>query len=183
MEVPASLPMPSWLYEWATGLNARLFQWATGRLPASSVTLQAVRIPADGSAPHIIQLSTVDVHAAGNADCCFGHIPDFRPYWGKNLGWQWRDVIQFTARDQSLPGLNGLYFGWKSFAMEMLPLSKYTGFCGDAFIVKAVAREYAEDEWMEEYDEYGRARYDDVFPDAFLESPLLKMVLERLHDR
>lgn len=67
--------------------------------------------------------------------------------------------------------------------MEVLPLSKHTCFCGDAFIVKAVAKEYAEDEWMEEYDEYGRARYDDIFPDAFLESPLLEMVLERLHDR
>ena len=74
--------------------------------------------------------------------------------------------------DQLLPELNGIYFGWKSFALDLMPISEHTGFCGDAFIAKTPP-------W--ENDENG-AVYEDV-PLAFLESPLLKVALEKLHDR
>lgn len=75
------------------------------------------------------------------------------------------------VRDQSLPELDGIYFGWKSFALDLFPLSEYTGFYGDAFIAKTPL-------W--EYDENG-AVYEDV-PVAYLGSSLLRMLLERLHE-
>ena len=145
------------------------------------MTVQSVRIPADGSAPHLIRLHTTDIRSEGNVDCFLSHIPDFREYWGYREGWKWRELISFTARDQSLPALNGIYFGFKSFALDHLPLSEYTGFCGDAFITKATAREYQTGEYMETYDEHGRVMYEDTSI-AFLKSPLLQTVLERLHE-
>ena len=56
--------------------------------------------------------------------------------------------------------------------MDDLPISEYTGFCGDAFIVKVTAQEYGLNGWP---------TYEDV-PDAFLRSPLLNIVLERLRE-
>ena len=73
---------------------------------------------------------------------------------------------------QAAPELNGVYFGWKSFALDLMPLSKHTGFCGDAFFAKTPP-------W--EYDENG-ALYEDV-PVAFLGSSLLEAALKMLHDK
>ena len=141
----------------------------------------AVRIPADGSAHHMIQLDTVDIKSEGNVDSFLSHVPDFREYWGYKEGWKLRDLASYTAKDQSLPELNGVYFGFKSLALDCLPLSKYTGFCGDAFITRTKAWEYQPGEYMERYDEHGRVVYEDI-PITFLESSLLKLVLERLHE-
>ena len=68
--------------------------------------------------------------------------------------------------------LTGVYFGWKSFALDHIPLSEHTGFCGDAFVAKTPV-------W--ECDENG-AVYED-FPIAFVRSPLLGIMVERMHDR
>lgn len=151
-------------------LPYRLFTWSKGEPIVRQVDLQVVRIPADGSSPHLVQLNTIETD--DNVDCCMRHIPDFRPYWGNEEGFQWRDIGQMEVRDQlRLPELNGIYFGWKSFAMDLMPISKHTGFCGDAFIAKTPL-------W--EYDENG-AVYEDI-PLTFLGSPLLKVALEKLHD-
>lgn len=75
------------------------------------------------------------------------------------------------ARDQSPPELNGTYLGWKSFALDVMPLSEHTGFCGDAFIAKTPVLEC---------DENG-AVYVDV-PVEFIGSSLLGRALEKLHD-
>ena len=81
-------------------------------------------------------------------------------------------MVQIEVKDQSLPELDGIYWGWKSFALDHIPLSEHTGFCGDAFIAKRPI-------W--ERDENG-ALYED-FPIAFVGSPLLGRALERMHDR
>ena len=134
------------------------------------VGLQVLRIPADGSLPHLVQLSTIESN--DNVDCFLLHIPDLRPYWGKEEGFQWRDIARMEVTDQLLPELNGVYFGWKSFALDLMPISKHTGFCGDAFIAKTPL-------W--EYDANG-AVYEDV-PLAFLGSPLLKVALKNLREK
>ena len=80
--------------------------------------------------------------------------------------------MQLEVRDQSLPELNDVYFGWKSFALDHIPLNKEPRFCGDAFVAKTPIWEYDE-KW---------AVYED-FPIAFVETPLLGMMLERMHDK
>ena len=132
------------------------------------VGLQILRIPADGSSPHLVQLNTIESN--DNVDCFLRHIPDLRPYWGTEEGFRWRDMARMEVTNQSPPGLNGIYFGWKRFAMDLMPVSERTGFCGDAFIAKTPL-------W--EYDANG-AVYEDV-PLAFLGSPLLNKALEILH--
>ena len=67
--------------------------------------------------------------------------------------------------------LNGLYWGFKSFALDVMPISAHTGFCGDAFIAKSPAEEFDEDGWHV---------YEDV-PAEFLGSRVMGEVLERLH--
>ncbi len=158
--------------EASPSLFSRLYNWLIGEPTIRQTDLQVLKIPADGSPPHLVQLNTIDVTSEGNIDCCQGHIPDFRPYWGTKEGFSWRDIARFEVRDQSLPELNGVYFGWRSFALDHIPLSEHTGFCGDAFVAKTPV-------W--EYDENG-AVYED-FPIAFVRSSLLGMMLERMHDR
>ena len=56
--------------------------------------------------------------------------------------------------------------------MDYIPLSEHTGFYGDAFVAKTPV-------W--ENDENG-AVYED-FPVSFVRTPLLGVMLKRLHDR
>ena len=158
--------------ESSPSILTRLYNWLTGEPTLRQTNLQVLKIPADGSPPHLVLLNTIDVTSEGNVDSCQGHIPDFRPYWGTKEGFHWRDIVQLEVRDQLLPELNGGYFGWKSFALDHIPLSEHTGFCGDAFVAKTPV-------W--EYDENG-AVYED-FPVAFVGTPLLGIMLERMHDR
>ena len=155
-------------------LSSRLYKWLFVE-PEPAIrqsNVQILRIPADGSQPHVISVNSIDVTAEGNIDAFLGHIPDFRPFWGKSEGYQWRDVCQIEVNDQSNSELNGIYWGWKSFAMDFMPVSEHTGFCGNAFIAKTP---------NPEYDETGITVYQDI-PQAFSSSPLLRRALERLHD-
>lgn len=149
-----------------------MVQGPKGEQTICQTNLQVLKIPADGSPPHLIQLNTIDVASEGNVDCFLRHIPDFRPYWGTQEGFRWRDIAQLEVRDQSLLELNGVYIGWKSFALDHIPLSEHTGFCGDAFIAKTPV-------W--ESDENGAVCED--IPVTFIRSPLLGTALERMHDR
>ncbi|KAL8933826.1 MAG: hypothetical protein Q9211_005560 [Gyalolechia sp. 1 TL-2023] len=144
----------------------RIYSWLSGEPVVRETSHQVLRIPADGSAPHLIRLKTIET--SDNVDCFMVHIPDFRPYWGKEEGFGYRDIASLEVRHDPQPELNGIYFGWKSFAMDLMPVSKHTGFCGDAFIAKTPL-------W--ENDENG-AIYEDV-PVAFLGSPLLGMALKQ----
>lgn len=165
----------SLIMEAPLSLLSSLYNWLTGTMTEPTIrqtNLRVLKIPADGSTPHTIQLNTIDVVSEGNVDSCNGHIPDFRPHWGTQEGFHWRDIYQMTVEDQSLQELNGIYFGWKSFAMDLMPISEQTGFCGDAFVAKTPT-------W--EFDENGTV-YED-FPVAFIGSPLLHIMLERMHDR
>ena len=78
-----------------------------------------------------------------------------------------------TVRDNRIPVLNGIYYGFKSFALDDLPMNKELGFCGDAFVAKVTD---------EEHDENGRATYDEV-PEELLRAPdVLKHILNRLRE-
>ena len=152
MEAPASPPL---LY--------RIFSWLIGEPIIRQTNLQVLKIPADGSLPHLVRLNTIDVASEGNIDQFVRYIPDCRSYLGTQEVCCWRDIARMEVRDQSPPELNGVYYGWKSFALDHVPLSEYTGFCGDAFIAKTP---------FLGTDEHG-AVYEDV-PDSFITSPLLR---------
>lgn len=147
----------------------RIHKWFSREPVVREISHRVLRVPADGSAPHLVPLKTVETD--DNVDCFLLHVPDFRPYWGDKEGFQWRDIAHLEVRDHRQPELNGAYFAWKSFAMDLMPVSKHTGFCGDAFIAKTPI-------W--EVDENG-AVYEDV-PVSFLHSPLLRQMLVKLKD-
>lgn len=148
----------------------RIYTWFSGELVIREASHEVLRIPADGSAPHLVRLKTVET--SDNVDCFLAHIPDFRPYWGKAEGFQWRDIAHLEVTDHPRQELNGAYWAWKSFAMDLMPISQHTGFCGDAFIARTPI-------W--ENDENG-AVYEDV-PVSFLNSSLYGKMLEKLQDR
>ena len=97
--------------EASASLFSRLYNWLIGEPTIRQIDLQVLKILANGSPPHLVQLNTIDVTSEGNVDSCQGHIPDFRPYWGTKQGCCWRDIARFELREQSLPELNGVYFG------------------------------------------------------------------------
>lgn len=68
--------------------------------------------------------------------------------------------------------LNGVCHGSESFALGLIPVSKHTGFCGDALITKSPVQDRGEDGW---------AIYEDV-PEEFLGSISMGEVLERMRD-
>ncbi|KAG8525710.1 uncharacterized protein KY384_000470 [Bacidia gigantensis] len=150
----------------------RPFEWLTSIFEPKvrETNVQVLRIPADGSPPLLIRLNTVET--SDNVDSFLSHIPDFRRYWGDKEGFHWRDIAHLEVMDQSLTELNGAYWGWKSFAMDLMPRSEHTGFHGDAFIAKTPI-------W--ENDENG-AVYEDV-PETFIGSKLMHETLQKLHEK
>ncbi|KAI9759663.1 MAG: hypothetical protein M1835_000329 [Candelina submexicana] len=70
---------------------SRLHNWIDP--PPPSTTLRALRIPTDGSPPHLLTLTTTAVASAGNVDSFLGRIPDMREFWGSGYGWHWRDIL------------------------------------------------------------------------------------------
>ena len=70
------------------------------------------------------------------------------------------------------PELNGTYLGWKSFSLDLAPVSEKTGFCGNAFIVKLPL-------W--EFDDRGKV-YED-FPDGFVDSEFWEPMLQKMRDQ
>jgi hypothetical protein len=61
-----------------------------------SVTVSGVRIPGNGSSPHLLRLETVKSPGAWGTDCFLFHIPDLHHYWQPKIGWQNRDTHRFT---------------------------------------------------------------------------------------
>ncbi|KAL8735490.1 MAG: hypothetical protein Q9181_002780 [Wetmoreana brouardii] len=155
---------------WLTSSAYKSLKWITGEPIVRETAVQVLKIPASGSPPHLLHLPTLET--TDNVDSFLLHIPDFRPYWGNREGFHWRDIVRLEVSDQTPPELNGVYWGWKSFAMDLLPKSEHTGFCGDAFIAKTPV-------W--ENDENG-AVYEDV-PAAFVGSAVMRAVVEKLRDR
>lgn len=146
----------------------------SGNTPSGppSVTTRVLRVPADGSAPHILLLHTIDISNDGNVDRFLFHVPDTRAFWGQDEGWRYRDVARFDLKIRN-PAVDGVYYGFKSFALDHLPQNKAAadwGISGDAFVAKVTDAEYGEHGW---------ATYEDV-PDELLRSGLYKRILERL---
>ena len=68
----------------------------TNKAPLPSpVSVTGIRFPADYSPPHLITLTTTTDSVADNVDACWGHIPDFRPFWKPRRAWLWRDFETF----------------------------------------------------------------------------------------
>lgn len=146
----------------------------SGNTPSGppSVRIRVLRVPADGSAPHILPFHTVDISKDGNVDSFLSHVPDTRAFWGQDDGWKNRDVVRFDLKTSN-PTVGGLYYAFKSFAVDHLPQNKHAadwGVYGDAVIAKVTGAGYGEHGW---------ATYENV-PDELLRSGLYKRVLQRL---
>ncbi|KAI0922223.1 hypothetical protein AcW1_004018 [Taiwanofungus camphoratus] len=150
-----------------------LFGWLNPRKMVPSVTIRCIRVPADGSPPHMIVLNTIDIYDEGNVDSFLFHIPDVRAFWGSKTSWRYRDLAMITIENQPSTTLNGCYYGFKSFNMDELPANKHVsgGIRGDAFIAKVTA---------EEYDEHGWATWTDVPPELLQDRFVLSTILGRL---
>ncbi|KAF2120925.1 hypothetical protein BDV96DRAFT_565904 [Lophiotrema nucula] len=53
-------------------------------------TVKGVRIPADGTPPHVVSLTTIP--ASGATDDFLFHVPDLRRYWNAERAWTYRDL-------------------------------------------------------------------------------------------
>ncbi|KAF8251700.1 hypothetical protein K440DRAFT_658369 [Wilcoxina mikolae CBS 423.85] len=74
---------------------------------------KVLRLPADGSEPSIISVSTLDITderkdlEARGMDCYLHHVPDLRRYW--THAFKMRDHRQVTITNNDVPALNGKY--------------------------------------------------------------------------
>lgn len=151
------------------------------------VTMRGIRFPADGSAPHMLTLTTTTDSVQDGPDAPWGHIPDLRAFWPTRQAWIWRDYDTFRVEDQPPQSptshCNGLYVVFYSFDAESLPLhsnfpegvfGRERTFAGDAFVAKLQGREIGED-----LGEDGWAAWIDV-PEDILSIPVMKMGVEGL---
>lgn len=144
----------------------------SSREKVPSVVVRCIRVPADGSPAHMIDLPTVDIFSEGNVDSFLRHVPDVRSFWLTEQGWKFRVVSMASVTSQPLSVLNGEYYSLKSFALDDLPINLHcsSGIWGDAFITKAVP---------DEYGPQGECIYTDV-PEELLESSILSRILRGL---
>jgi len=56
-------------------------------------TVIGVRIPVDGSPPHLLPLTTTPTAGIGRDDFLF-HVPNLHQHWKSDLAWDFRDVIR-----------------------------------------------------------------------------------------
>ncbi|VBB77201.1 Putative protein of unknown function [Podospora comata] len=123
--------------------------------PPTLVTIRGIRFPSDPSTePHLLTITTTTHGVETGPDACWGHIPDLRPYWKTEQGWQWRDIETFRLENQPLASCNGLYILFYSFDLDNLPknerfpeaiFGRTRCFAGDAFVFKIQGNEIGED--------------------------------------
>lgn len=159
--------------------------------PAPGPTVTVLIIPADGTRPSIKHLPTINVHNDGNVDRFLHYVPDMRAYWGTGDGWRRRDIARIDITNHAIPALDGFYYGFKSFDVDGLPMSKHSrGIYGDACIVKMAPERYCsrgfriikwEDKDIDDLkNDLSRfAVYDDITMDV-INSGLWKELLEKL---
>ena len=136
------------------------------------VTIIGARFPTDGSAPHLLALTTTTEGVAEGPDCFLFHIPTgiaclLESPAGLAVGtgiWS-----KFTLTNQPIKACEGVYQKFFSFALDDLPrnaflpplFSREHGGCGGVFVVK-LAKQDQEHEW---------AVYENILP-KFLDLPV-----------
>ncbi|KAK0670015.1 hypothetical protein QBC41DRAFT_98600 [Cercophora samala] len=136
--------------------------------PPPLVTIRGIRFPSDPAIePHLLNVTTTTVETG--PDACWGHVPDLRPYWKTEQGWQWRDIETFHLENQPIASCNGLYILFYSFDLDNLPKNerfpeaiygRTRCFAGDAFVFKIQGNAIGE-----ELDQDGWAAWQDVAED------------------
>ncbi|KAF7915636.1 uncharacterized protein EAE98_010979 [Botrytis deweyae] len=159
--------------------------------PPSGPTVTVLIIPANGAPPRIERLGTVNVRNDGRIDRFLHYVPDMRPYWKNDFGWSCRDIARIDITNHVVPALNGFYYGFKSYDVYDLPMSKHgRGIYGDACITKMAPEKYCARgfriiKWGEEEiddlkNELSRfAVYDDITMDV-VDTGLWKELVEKL---
>jgi hypothetical protein len=164
---------------------------APSLIPPPGPTVTVLIIPANGAPPRLECLATVNVQNDGKADRFLHYVPDMRPYWRTDFGWSCRDIARIDITDHVVPALNGFYYGFKSYDVEDLPMSKHgRGIYGDACIAKMAPEKYCargfriikwgEKEIDDLENELSRfAVYDDITMDV-VDTGLWKELVEKL---
>lgn len=102
-------------------------------------------------------------------------------------------MARVDIKNNDIPTLNGCYFGFKSFAVDDLPMSQYgRGIYGDACIVKMAPEKYCsrgfrivkigEKEYPDLRNELARYAVYDNIPEDILETGLWKEIVARLSE-
>jgi len=133
------------------------------------VPIVCARFPADGSLPHLLQLTTTSESVESGPTCFLFHIPDVRRFWKIQKAWEYRDVQRTELQNQPYASCNGVYMTFYSFALDDLPqninvpdsFSPMGTMWGDVFVAKLAPEEWGVNGW---------ATYEDV-PSEFLRLP------------
>ncbi|MCJ1316473.1 hypothetical protein MMC15_001794, partial [Xylographa vitiligo] len=127
--------------------------YSEARPPA--VTVRVLRVPADNTRPHCLELETTHEGVECGLDSFLNHVPDFRRFWGSD-GWQKRDIRRFRLSNRSVAA-NGVYYCFWSHC-QSLPRNAFQARLrakrgvdqeprGDIFMVKMAEPEFGECGW------------------------------------
>lgn len=82
-----------------TSLIWSLLGWNEKEEPPSAAIIEGVRIPADGSRPHLLPLvTTAPSGRFEGVDSFLKHVPGLRPYWKKDIAWRRRDILRLDLQ-------------------------------------------------------------------------------------
>ncbi|KAH7395475.1 hypothetical protein BKA64DRAFT_59937 [Cadophora sp. MPI-SDFR-AT-0126] len=100
---------------------------------------EVLQIPANGTSPRIISLPTINVELEEGDDSSLSHLPDLRPFWGKE-GWSRRQYFRITFTDPELADedINDFYYIFIfDDERSLLPNPHFAaGVCGDVYIMR-----------------------------------------------
>lgn len=121
--------------------------------------IRALRLPADGSPPHLLTLQTFIAdppERPPNTHLGYyramleylldndpvRHVPNVRVFWVPTA-WELRDVVKVRYVSQAMPSLNGRYCLFMTDAKDGLRVNRYLSndrfdYFGDAFVLKEV---------------------------------------------
>ena len=127
---------------------------STDKYQHPGTTITAIKLPADGSPPTLVNLTTIDTTSDdGQAN----HEPDLTSAWGA-AGFSQRNARKLELKGQRDASFNGVwYFLRCKDGSKLAPNEHHGGAFGDVFIVRMDAVEQGDGA-----GESGRAFYRDV---------------------
>jgi len=114
------------------------------------VIILGVRVPANGTSPSLLYLTTTTDGVASSTSSFLFRVPDMRSFWAVPQAWKYQDVHRIELRNQPFEECDRVYMIFHSFAPNDLPQNAAVPLAfaaaepmwGDVFVVKLAPEEW-----------------------------------------
>ena len=145
--------------------------------------VRALRVPADGSAPHVLTLETLMIEPDPIPESMSyrgllawlqeeetRHVPNLVVFWGSR-GWKSRQYYRIEYECKGCPKLEGFYYVFRTLESDGLQVNPHLSnhgeeLYGDVFVFKAAEQAWRAEEDIDGLMDYlGEHRHQWLYPD------------------